>query len=119
MNFRIKNLRLALLSLTAISLGAYYINPYHPPDWYKIEWEKMRDCSGKNYPPKNPIYLKITGENFFCGLPNSPCRGSYTLDKFIVISEENINNRNIVRHEMLHALGLNHGKDFDRCALAD
>ncbi|HKZ34009.1 MAG TPA: hypothetical protein VJ142_02120 [Candidatus Nanoarchaeia archaeon] len=104
----------------ALSMAA----PYDKPKWYETEWKRMQKCT--QIKASEPYYLKLNWP-LNNGLPcfgmskrfqRWGCGGTYVPGfHTILIPENNINNKDLVRHEQVHALGLEHGAFLERCGV--
>ncbi|MEK6840915.1 MAG: hypothetical protein AABX79_03100 [Nanoarchaeota archaeon] len=107
---------LLLVMLGSIAIGSTLIGTYAEPKWYDTEWKRMQQCGqAKN---KKPYFLKLNwpfSDGFPCNKTTKGCRGAY-IGPFhtILISGDYINSETLVRHEMLHALGVDHGAFMDK-----
>lgn len=110
----LKTLLLIKLGLAAIAFSL--VSRYEKPDWYEIEWERMQECSQRK--GDKPYYLKLNwplNDGFPCQKSSKGCRGAYIpAINTIIISEDYIQEKTLLRHEMLHALRIEHGAFLDR-----
>lgn len=103
-----KILRNSILSFPLVFFGtcAYIIRPLDKPSWYNTEWNRMSEFMGVK--AEQPRYYTIRGEGFPCpkNLLRKKCSGLYVAGGFLFLAKEDINDSNLVRHEMFHALGI-------------
>jgi len=98
--------------------GAVLMDP--PPAIYRPWWGEMEVCSGKNRNFSDIIWYKVPNSSTFsnCSDQERGCSGWYDSYRDIIyILEKSLEDRAVVGHESLHALGVKHSSVFESCGV--
>lgn len=88
---------------------------FHPPSTYAQAWYEVEDCLGVHKDMRAVTFYRVrtpNGRSFVCGhyffgLMTQYCHGQYSVRaNAIYLAEQMTGNEVLVKHEMVHALGI-------------
>jgi hypothetical protein len=95
----------AALALVGCGFEPTDDTPFTPPASYRALFDSAEACSGRHGDFRQLRFFTLPGWSFQS--PAGPAAG-YTQGTTIWIAENWVNNNMVVKHEMIHALGVHH-----------
>jgi hypothetical protein len=93
----------ALLLLAGCAFEPPSGERFAPPAEYRAWWDSAQACSGRQGRFDELHFLVVEGYSFDC--PGGECAG-YTKGQTITLASEWTGTELVVKHEMIHALGV-------------
>lgn len=89
---------------------AQHAERFPAPLWYRQVWEEVEECTGLEGDIDDVTFYRVPA-SFKCRA--GICRGLYERDtRSVYLAEQEMWNRELVAHEMAHALGvMNHPRE--------
>lgn len=78
--------------------------PYVPPPEYRVTWDSAQACTGRHRDYSRLRFWVVPGDGFYRG---DEALAGYTRFPNIYIAEGYLDHPMVVKHEMIHALGVN------------
>jgi hypothetical protein len=94
---------LALLVLAGCAFEPAGAVPFEPPPSYRAMWDRAQACSGRTRPIERVHFYRLEGHDFHT--PQGDAAG-YSRTGEVWLAEDFLDHPMVVRHEMLHALGV-------------
>jgi len=103
--------RLTLRSLSVVLLLGCLDNfapagavPFTPPDAYRTWWTAIESCAGISGDFDRVEWYEVPGSSYPCPAYEGSCEGWWRPPHTVYMSQDQVNDRRLAEHEMLHDL---------------